>query len=144
MEEDCIEDVDAFGGGSIMVWGGISEGGKTELVIVIVRGGLTGERYVVDILKPQVLPYEAAVGDEFILMDDNATPHRSRVDRDFLEEKVIEQIEWSSKSPDMNPIEPLWDVLKRKVNKKIKDNTTIHQLERLIVRAWEGIDQQTI
>jgi hypothetical protein len=42
-----------------------------------------------------VRPYAGAVGDGFILMDDNARPHRARVVTDYLENETIERMELS-------------------------------------------------
>jgi hypothetical protein len=50
-----------YGGGSVMVCGGISCNGRTDLVVVN-RGTLTGQRYIDDILKNQVRLYAEAVG----------------------------------------------------------------------------------
>jgi hypothetical protein len=63
-----------------MVWGGISWDGRTDLV-VLYRGTLTGQRYIDDILDNQVRLYATAVGDQFIIMDDNARPIGSRWSR---------------------------------------------------------------
>lgn len=57
----------AFGGGSIMVWGGISLMARTELHI-IARGTLNAERYVEDILEQYVVPFAPFVGEEFLLL----------------------------------------------------------------------------
>ena len=65
-----------------MVWGGISAGGN-----------LNAQRYLNEVLTPQVIPYAGAVGDGFILMDDNARPHRRRVVDHFLEDQRVERID---------------------------------------------------
>ncbi|GFV35825.1 nuclease HARBI1 [Trichonephila clavipes] len=44
---------------------------------------LTGLRYRDEILDPYVRPYAAAIGNDFILMDDNARPHRARIVEDY-------------------------------------------------------------
>ena len=69
--EVCIVEHDCYGGGSVMVWAGISAQGKTDLH-VIDNGTLTAERYVNEILDVRVRPYAGAIGPDFILMDDNA------------------------------------------------------------------------
>ncbi|GBM71545.1 hypothetical protein AVEN_41670-1 [Araneus ventricosus] len=61
-----------------MVWAGISLGGHTDLH-VFHGGTLTGVRYRDEILDPYVRPYAGAIGNDFILMDDNARPHRAGV-----------------------------------------------------------------
>ncbi|GFW13987.1 transposable element Tcb2 transposase [Trichonephila clavipes] len=65
-------------------------------------------------LRPIVVPYAAAIGDDFILMDDNSRPHRANLVEDSLFEEGV-QIEWLACSPDMNPIEHVWDALGRRV-----------------------------
>ena len=40
----CVRERDRFGGGSVMVWGGIIGNVKTDLVVV--QGNLNAQRYV--------------------------------------------------------------------------------------------------
>ena len=54
-----------------MVLGGISVRGRTDLYI-IAGGTMTVLWYRDEVLAPIVLPYAGAVGDQFVLMDDNA------------------------------------------------------------------------
>ena len=79
----CVAEHDRFGGGSVMVWAGISAQGKTDLH-VIDNGTLTALRYVNEILDVYVRPYTGAVGENFILMDDNARAHRARITDQYL------------------------------------------------------------
>jgi hypothetical protein len=67
-----------------MVSGGIYWDGPTDLV-VLKRGTLSGQRCINDILDNQVRLYAGAVGDQFILMEDNAHPLRARVVQDYLD-----------------------------------------------------------
>ena len=140
--DEGIQPVEAFGGGRLMVWAGISTDGKTDMEII--RGGLTADRYIHDILRPHVVPYADAIGNAFILMDDNATPHRAGVTNQFLADEGINRLIWPSKSPDLNPIEHLWAHLKFKVDKRIKPTTTLHQLGRILRHAWNAIPQERI
>ncbi|GFW49177.1 transposable element Tcb2 transposase [Trichonephila clavipes] len=63
-----------FGGGAVLVYGGISIDGRTDIYIIR-DGPLTARRYRDEILRPIVVPYAAAIGDDFILMDDICRPH---------------------------------------------------------------------
>ncbi|GFX91602.1 transposable element Tcb2 transposase [Trichonephila clavipes] len=72
---------------------------------IIRDGPLTARRYRDEILRPIVVPYAAAIGDDFILMDDNCRPHRANLVEDFLLEEGMVRMEWPVSSPDMNPIE---------------------------------------
>ncbi|GFT92766.1 transposable element Tcb2 transposase [Trichonephila clavipes] len=100
-----------FGGG-VLVYGGISIDGRTDLYNIR-DGPLTARRYRDEILIPIVVPYAAAIGDDLILMDDNCRPHRANLVEDFLFEEGIVRMEWPACSPDMNPIEHVWDALGR-------------------------------
>ncbi|GFW54002.1 uncharacterized protein TNCV_3828101 [Trichonephila clavipes] len=61
----------SYRGGGILVWAGISLSGHTDLR-VFHGGTVTGLRYRDETLDPYVHPYAAAIGNDFILMDDNA------------------------------------------------------------------------
>lgn len=76
----CTDRVTSFGGGSVMVWGGISLTGKTRFVII--GGNLNAERYRDEILQPVAIPYLHSLGPNSILQDDNSRPHRAEFIRD--------------------------------------------------------------
>ncbi|GFW57732.1 transposable element Tcb2 transposase [Trichonephila clavipes] len=81
-----------FGGGGVLVYGGISIDGRTDLYIIR-DGPLTARRYRDEILRPIVVPYAAAIGDDFILMDYNCRPHRANLVEYFLFEEGIVRME---------------------------------------------------
>ncbi|GFX14776.1 transposable element Tcb2 transposase [Trichonephila clavipes] len=87
----------------VLVYGGISIDGRTDPYIIR-DGPLTARRYRDEILRPIEVPYAAAIGDDFILMDDNCRPHRANLVEDLLFEEGIVRMEWPACSPDMNPI----------------------------------------
>jgi hypothetical protein len=68
--------------GSVMVWGGISIDGRTDLVVV--RDNLTAAGYIEQILLQHVLVAACDVGSEFELMHDNARAHVARITRAVL------------------------------------------------------------
>ena len=80
-----------------MVWGGICFDGRTELH-VIDGGSLTAIRYRDDIVDPIIRPFAGAIGDDFVLMHDNARPHVARVVQDYMEEAGIEVMDWPTVS----------------------------------------------
>ena len=112
-EDDCVFETKAFDGGSVMVWAGISIGGRTDLVFI--DGNLDSRRYIDEVLRPHVLSYLAAIGNGAIFQDDNVRPHRGKNVVDFLEENGVEHMEWPAISPDMSAIEHLWDILEREI-----------------------------
>ena len=87
------------------LWFGlVSYNGRTDLH-VFKNGTVDGQRYRNEILAPYVVPHVGAVGQEFILMDDNATVHRARNVNTYLEDQGIHRIYWPALSPDLNTIE---------------------------------------
>jgi transposase len=53
-----------------------------------------------------------------IFQQDNAPCHQSRSTMAFLEEHNINTMPWPPYSPDLNIIENLWGVMKRKIHRK--------------------------
>ena len=78
-----------------MVWAGITLGYRTDLHI-FKRDSLTVVRYRDEILEPIVRLYAAAVGPTFVLMDDNARPHRAAIVDDYPESERIARMAWSA------------------------------------------------
>ena len=72
-----------FGGGSIMVCGGINFEARTELVVRS-RTSLNAVRYVTDILEDHVVPFAQFIGENFLLLHDNTRPHTARVVNEYL------------------------------------------------------------
>ncbi|GFV71805.1 transposable element Tcb2 transposase [Trichonephila clavipes] len=118
----------AFRGGSIMVWVGISLGYRTDLHI-FKRGSVTAVRYRDKVLEPIVRLYSAAVGHAFVLIDDNARPHRADIVDDYLESKGIARMAWPAYSLDLNPIENLWDALGHAVSSRFPPPASLIELE---------------
>ena len=139
---NCIQQVRAFGGGSVMVWGGICGDLKTRLVTV--RGNLNARRYRDEILQPVVVPFIQQHQGRFVYQHDNARPHTARLTQDFLNRSNIVVLPWPACSPDMNPIEHLWHHLDRQIRRQAVPPVTLQQLEQCIHDEWQRITPAVI
>ena len=134
---------DWFGGGSVMVWGGISLEGHTP-PYVLARGTLTAIRYQDEILRPTVRPYAGAVDPGFLLMHDNARSRVAEVCQQFLHDVGTDAMDWPARSPDLNPIEHIWDILSRSIHRRHVAPQTVQELTDALIQVWEEIPQENI
>ncbi|GBN09562.1 hypothetical protein AVEN_143850-1 [Araneus ventricosus] len=84
------------------------------------------------------------MGTDAIFMDDNACPHRARLLQSYLESETIPQMAWPARSPDLNPIEHVWDILGRRIAGCSVPPSTLHQLQQALLQEWALLPQEAI
>ena len=136
----AIVEHDRYGGGSLMVWGGISVRFRTELLVL--NGTLTGQRYINEVLQPVVLPFVQQ--HHVVLQDDNARPHRARIVQQFLQQNNVDHLDWPARSPDFSPIEHVWDILGQRVRQRVPRPRTLQALGAALQEEWRRIPQLQI
>ncbi len=127
-----VMDQVAHGGGGVMIWAGICYGHCI----------LNAQRYRDEILWPIVVPF---IHDHHLMLQhDNARPHVARTCTQFLEAEYIPVLTWPAYSPDMSPIEHVWDALDRCIRQRVPVPANIQQLHTAIEEEWTNITQATI
>lgn len=143
-KSECIAPTVKHGGGSVMVWGCFGHSGVGQLVKI--DGILRKEQYH-NILQRYAIPSGMQlIGHGFIFQQDNDPKHTSKLCTGYLERKegdgVLEIMNWPPQSPDLNPIELLWDELDRKV-RDLKP-TSLPGLWNSLNETWNNIQPQTL
>ncbi|GFT43603.1 transposable element Tcb2 transposase [Trichonephila clavipes] len=77
-------------------------------------------------------------------MDDNARPHRANIEDECLKSEDITRMDWPAYSPDLNPIEQVWDMLDRRIAARQPPPTCLLQLRRALLDEWYNIPQDQI
>ena len=135
----CVRQALRWGGGSVMVWGGISWFHKTSLVVV--ERTLTARRYIDEILEPTVIPFLHGNADVTHYQQDNARPHSARITTAFLGDQNVNVLPWPAFSPDLSPIEHLWDQIGRRVFDGRRIILNKDQLIAALNEEWQAIPQ---
>lgn len=118
----------------LMFWGCFSNYGLGKLLVI--QGTMNGIKYKTTIeqaLVPQI--EEWFPEGQVIFQHDNAPCHKCALVRQYLETCNFEVMVWPPYSPDLNPIENLWAILKQRVHKTSSSN--IHELENKLKTIWE-------
>jgi hypothetical protein len=112
----------------LMIWGCISSEGPGQLYKV--EGSMNSTQYcevIGNCLLPQAQTWYPQL--EWIFQQDNAPCHTSRVTRNYLQQVGVNVLQWPPNSPDLNPIETAWALLK----KEFHNETVVKE------RLWQNV-----
>ncbi|GFV97582.1 transposable element Tcb2 transposase [Trichonephila clavipes] len=107
--------------------------GERRSTLIVIRG----QRCVDDILRPHAGPFLNGLTGA-IFQQDNARPHTARVAEDFL--RHFQTLPWPARSPDLSPVEPVWDQLKR----QMPSCHSVHDLELAVQDLCAHLSQDNI
>lgn len=118
----------------VMIWSVISGKGTGRLYVV--EGTMKQDQYK-KVLQERLIPQLQEWfpnGEPFVFMQDGAPCHTARSVKTFLQLNNIPLLSWPGNSPDMNPIENVWELVKREVAKEAI--TTKTRLIEKIIHVW--------
>lgn len=136
-KEKLIFSKRVHGGGSLMIWGGFSSKGKTDLVFI--ETSMTASKYI-SLLEKALLPFGDQIHhNDYIFQQDNAPCHAANKTHEWFEENGITCMDWPSLSPDLNPIENVWGEMARQVYADGRQFEDINELKSKIIEVWNNI-----
>lgn len=124
---------------SLMVWGAFGYHGVGPLVILPKNVTMNAERYL-DLIKLNLHGCLTECRAD-IFMQDGAPCHTAKIVKKYFNFIQLNYIEdWPGNSPDLNPIENLWALIKRKLRER--DTSSLSKLEYAIRDIWTNLDSQ--
>ena len=130
-----------FGWGSIMVWGCFTSDGVGN--ICRIYGHMNGNLYR-RILEEELLgtiEWHQMDKDNIIFQQDNDPKHTTaRLTKQWFEDDSIRVLDWPAQSPDLNPIEHLWNEMDRRLRRLETPVRTQDDVWDAIQRIWVELE----
>ena len=144
LEPHQVKETKQAGGGKIMVWGCMTYHGLGDLSWI--PGKINSDDYIT-VLMDYVLQsrdwYEMD-RSTFIFQQDNASIHTAHKVRDYFAKERLTVLEWPPNSPDLNPIENLWAIIKQRLDELETRPKNMDELWENVQEVWTKITKEEI
>ena len=125
----------------VSLWGCFCARGVGQAEIFV--GEFNAKRYV-DILQHNLL--QTALHfypqEHWWFQQDNAPQHKADISRRWFHNHGVDLLDFPPYSPDLNPIENLWGILKGRIEKRLARTTV--EIERVLKEEWEALDKELL
>jgi hypothetical protein len=107
----------------------------------MVKDTINGERYL-RLLQTTVVPEIEASETPLIFQQDNAPPHKTADVRAYLGDQDFKTLEWPPQSPDLSPIETIWNVANMKLKAMEPRPRTPARIRNAMLDIWDSLEEQ--
>jgi hypothetical protein len=139
LSERLVQGTVKHGGGSLMMWGCMLWEGPGFACKI--DGRMDGELYV-KIMQDELqesLAYYKKQPEQVIFQQDNDRKHTCKKAQAYFKDQEYQVLNWPAQSPDLNPIEHLWNHLKNQLSKYEEPPNGILQLWERVQKEWDMI-----
>ena len=140
LSDRLVQGTVKFGGGSLMMWGCMTWEGVG--MACKIDGGMDTDLYL-QILEEelqQTLEFYNKTPVDIVFQQDNDPKHTSRRAKQWFIDHGFEVMVWPAQSPDLNPIEHLWFLVKRRLAEYPEPPKGITELWKRVQAEWEKIE----
>ena len=124
---------------SVLVWGDMSSAGVGPLCFIMTRVNAAVYQDILKHFMPSSV--DNLYGDaDFIFQQDLAPGHTAKTTKTWFNDHGITVLDWAANLPDLNPIENLWGIAKRKMRDMRPTNAK--ELKAAIEASWSSITPQ--
>ena len=109
-------------------------------VLHFIEGNMNSNIYC-EILQQSMIHSLQKLGSWAVFQHDNDAKHTSKMTIAWLKRLRVKVMDWPSMSPDLNPIEHLWGIIKREV--EVCKISNICQLRNVVIEEWKSIPVAT-
>jgi transposase len=137
-----VKETVKHGGGSLMIWGCMTAYGVGFMCKIT---GNMNQHVYKSILEDELLrsiEWYSLDKEHAIFQHDNDPKHAARSVKEWLNEQPFEVLDWPPQSPDLNPIEHLWAIIKRRLNQYECPPRGMLELWDRIEAEWNRINQE--
>jgi hypothetical protein len=154
-EEDCMAATHISGFEKIKIWGAMRYGKLSHIVVLPEKKGdgkMNAEEYLDEILDKELFDFwlEGMEDVGYLLVMEDGAPYHQGVASTRRKQLQKDGFEgwgpgtWPSSSPDLNPIENLWHILRTNVRNKHPLALTKKDLKVALVKEWGRLDIEIV
>jgi transposase len=137
-DSSCLVPSFKSGRETVMVWGCFMRGKRGPLVI-LPKGSIDGAKYV-EVMEEVMLDFWMEQSEErgyVVIQEDNAPIHTCKLAKAWRESRDMVTLTWPPYSPDLNPIEHVWYLIKCVIQKMNPRPMSIPSMKAAILKAWD-------